>query len=180
MAVNADTPDGKLNEPESNDSTANPRLATTVGCATVLALTVLVGWLGYTVYQSHQTRQQDNVFVHVGRQGALNLTTIDFAQAEADVQRILDGATGSFHDDFQSRSQAFVEVVKQAKSKSEGTIVEAALESEQGDQGQVLVAVDVKTSMAGNPEPTPRAWRMRVTVLKSGDEAKVSNVEFVP
>jgi len=43
-----------------------------------------------------------------------------------------------------------------------------------------LVAVTVKTSNAGAPEQAPRAWRMRISVQKVGDEAKVSNVEFVP
>jgi Mce-associated membrane protein len=39
----------------------------------------------------------------------------------------------------------------------------------------------VKTSNAGAPEQGPRAWRMRITVEKTGDnEAKVANVEFVP
>ena len=57
----------------------------------------------------------------------------------------------------------------------------AGLESDDNDGGQVLVAVTVKTSNAGAPEQAPRAWRMRIMVKKTGnDEAKVSNVEFVP
>ena len=116
----------------------------------------------------------------MARQGALNLTTIDWQKAERDVQRILDGATGQFHDDFAMRSQPFVDVVKQAKSTSVGTITEAGLESEAAGTAQVLVAVAVKTSNAGAPEQDPRAWRMRISVEKVGDQAKVSNVEFVP
>ena len=122
------------------------------------------------------------MFLQVGRQGALNLTTIDHQQADADVQRILDSATGTFDDDFQRRAQPFIDVVRQAQSKSVGTISEAGLESESesGDEAQVLVAVTVKTSNAGAPEQEPRAWRMRISVQKVGDEAKVANVEFVP
>jgi Mce-associated membrane protein len=120
------------------------------------------------------------LFLQVGRQGALNLTTIDWQHAEGDVQRILDSATGTFYDDFQKRSQPFVEVVKQAQSKSVGSIAEAGVESISGDSAQVLVAVTVKTSNAGAPDQAPRAWRMRISVQKVGDEAKVSNVEFVP
>jgi Mce-associated membrane protein len=118
----------------------------------------------------------------VGRQGALNLTTIDFQHADSDVQRILDSATGTFYDDFQKRAQPFVEVVKQAQSKSVGTIAEAGLEPQSitANGAQVLVAVTVKTSNAGAPEQAPRAWRMRITVQKVGDDAKVANVEFVP
>jgi Mce-associated membrane protein len=156
------------------------RLATIAGLVAVVALATLTGWLGYRTYQSHQAAEQRNLFLQVGRQGALNLTTIDWHEADANVQRILESATGTFYDDFQKRAQPFVEVVKQAQSKSVGTISEAGLESESDDGAQVLVAVTVKTSNAGAPEQQPRAWRMRISVQKVGDEAKVSNVEFVP
>ena len=156
------------------------RLATIVGLALVVVLAGLTGWLGFRTYQSHQADEQRKLFLQVGRQGALNLTTIDWQQADQDVQRILDSATGTFYDDFQKRAQPFVEVVKQAQSKSVGTIAEAGLESESDNGAQVLVAVTVKTSNAGAPEQAPRAWRMRISVQKVGDEAKVSNVEFVP
>jgi Mce-associated membrane protein len=116
----------------------------------------------------------------VGRQGALNLTTISYTEADADVARILDSATGTFHDDFQKRSQPFIEVVKQAQSKTEGTVTAAGLESVKGDSAQVLVAVSVKTTNAGAPEPQPHAWRMRIDVQKVDDGVKVSNVGFVP
>jgi Mce-associated membrane protein len=156
------------------------KLAMIAGLVLVVALGGLTGWLGYRAYQSHQADEQRKLFLSVGRQGALNLTTIDFQHADADVQRILDSATGTFYDEFQKRAQPFVEVVKQAQSKSEGTIAEAGLESESDNGAQVLVAVTVKTSNAGAPDQAPRAWRMRISVQKVGDDAKVSNVDFVP
>jgi len=156
------------------------RLATIAGLVLVVVLAGLTGWLGFRSYQSHQADEERKLFLQVGRQGALNLTTIDWQQADKDVQRILDSATGTFYDDFQKRAQPFVEVVKQAQSKSVGTISEAGLESESDNGAQVLVAVQVKTSNAGAPEQAPRAWRMRISVQKVGDEAKVANVEFVP
>jgi Mce-associated membrane protein len=180
--------DGVDYDEEAPDEEAAPakprmshlRLATIVGLGLVVALAALTGWLGFRTYQSHQAEEQRNLFLQVGRQGALNLTTIDWQQADANVQRILDSATGTFYDDFQKRAQPFVEVVKQAQSKSVGTIAEAGLESESDDGAEVLVAVTVKTSNAGAPDQAPRAWRMRISMQKVGDEAKVSNVEFVP
>ncbi len=165
---------------DSADLSRNVRLAIRAGLAIVVVLAGLAGWLGYRMYQSHQAEQRRNLFVEVARQGALNLTTIDYTRVDADVQRIIDSATGAFYDDFQKRSQPFIEVVKQAQSKSDGSIVDAGLQSESGDQAQVLVAVNVNTSTAGVAEPQPRGWRMRISVQKIGDGAKVSNVEFVP
>ena len=156
------------------------RLATILGLVAVVALAGLCGWLGYRTYESRKAADQRNLFLEVGRQAALNLTTIDFEHADEDVQRVLDSSTGTFYDDFQARAQPFKEVVKQAKSKSVGTISEAGVETINGDGADVLVAVTVKTSNAGAAEQEPRAWRMRITVQKVGDdEAKVSNVRFV-
>ena len=145
----------------------------------VVASTAVAGWLGFREYQARQGQQQSELLVQVGRQGALNLTTIDWQHADKDVRRILDSATGAFHDDFAKRSKPFVEVVKKAQSKSVGTVTEAGLESQAGDEAQVLVAVSVITSNAGEPEAEPRHWRMRISVKKIGDEAKVSNVAFI-
>lgn len=119
-----------------------------LGLTTVVAQGGLAGWLGSRAYQSHQSQQQRQLYLQVGRQGALNLTTVTYTEAEADVQRILDSATGTFHDDFQKRSQPFIDVVKQAQSKTEGTVTEASLETVNGDSAEVLVAVSVKTTNA--------------------------------
>lgn len=152
-----------------------------VGVAIIVALLGLGGWLGFRVHQDDQVQAQRNLYVQVARQTAINLTTIDYTEVDADIKRVLDSATGAFHDEFQNRSQPFVEVVKKVQSKSEGTISEAGLLSYTKDQAQVLVAVAVKTSMAAAPpDQEPRRWRMRLTVDKTGDSAKVSNVEFVP
>jgi Mce-associated membrane protein len=151
-----------------------------VASAVVVAtLAGLAGWLGYRAYEKHEAQAQRDLFVQIARQGAVNLTTINYTEVDADVQRILDLSTGAFRDDFQQRSKPFTEVVKLAQSKSEGTVTEAGLESQHGDSAQVLVAVAVKSRTSGGEE-APREWRMRIEVQSVGDDAKVSNVVFVP
>jgi Mce-associated membrane protein len=149
------------------------------GAVALATLTGLACWLGYRAYEKHEAQARRDLFVQTARQGAVNLTTINYTEADADVQRILDLATGAFRDDFEQRSKPFIEIVKAAQSKSEGTITDAGLESQGGDSAQVLVAVAVKSRTAGGEEP-PREWRMRIEVRSFGDGAKVSNVVFVP
>jgi Mce-associated membrane protein len=174
----SDAEDATASEPKPPES--HVRLALIAGLVAVLALSALVGWLGYRAYHAHALQAQRDVFLQVGRQGALNLTTIDFEHVDDDVKRVLDSATGPFYDQFEQRAQPFAEVVKQVKSKSVGNVTEAGLESASATEGKVLVAVTVNTAIAGQPEQAPRAWRMRISVQKVGDgNAKVSNVEFV-
>jgi Mce-associated membrane protein len=174
-----DDDESALEDEAATPAMSHVRLALIAGLVLVLALGGLTGWLGFRAYQSHQIDAQRKVFLEVGRQGAMNLTTIDFQHVDDDVKRILDSATGTFYDDFQQRAQPFTEVVKQVKSKSVGTVTEAGLESESADEAEVLVAVAVHTTIEGQPEQQPRAWRMRILVQKVGDDTKVSNVEFV-
>jgi Mce-associated membrane protein len=159
---------------------SEPLRATLLLVTVIISLGALGGWFGFRAHQAHQAQLQRAQFVQAARQGAVNLTTIDWQRADADVQRILDGATGAFYDDFAKRSQPFIELVKKAKSSTVGTVTEAGLESQTSSTAQVLVAVTVTTSDAGAPQPDPHAWRMRIFVQKVGDQAKVSNVEFVP
>jgi Mce-associated membrane protein len=156
------------------------RLAVAVEVAAIAALGALGGWLGVNDHRLDQSSQQRDQFLRVGRQGALNLTTISYADVDRAVQRILDSATGAFHDDFQRRSKPFVDVVKQTQSTTEGTITEAGVESTQNDQAKVLVAVSVTTTSPTQPEQPPHMWRMRITLEKVGSGAKMSDVAFVP
>ena len=156
------------------------RLAVTVGVLIVTILAALTGWLGIRTYQSRKDADTRALLLQTARQAALNLTTIDYTKAEADIQRIVDSSTGAFKDDFQQRSQPFLQVVKQSRSKTVGTITEAGLEAVEGDQARALVAVSVKTTSSDPVDEAPRAWRMRIVVQKQGSTAKVSNVEFVP
>jgi Mce-associated membrane protein len=178
-AIDADVDDDPKGVAAQRRAMSPVRLATVVGVVAVVASTSVAGWLGYREHQARQAQQQNELLIRVGRQGALNLTTIDYQHADADIQRILDSATGAFYDDFAKRSKPFVEVVKKAQSKSVGTVTEAGLESQSGDEAQVMVAVSVVTTNVGEPEAEPRHWRMRLSVKKVGDGAKVTNVAFV-
>ena len=178
-AVDADVDDDPKGVVAQARTMSPVRLAILFGVVAVVASTAAAGWLGFREYQARQAQRQSELLIQVGRQVALNLTTIDWQHADTDVRRILDSATGAFYDDFSKRSKPFVEVVKKAQSKSVGTITEAGLESQSGDEAQVLVAVSVSTTNLGAAEEEPRHWRMRISVKKVGDEAKVSNVAFV-
>ena len=165
-------------EPHGRDSQA-VRLALVVGLVMVAAVGALAGWLGMQSVASDEQAAQRELFLSVGRQGALDLSTIDADDAEVAIQRILDSSTGAFHDDFKTNSGPFLDVVKKTQSSTQGTITEAGVESLSDDQAQVLVTVSIKTVTPGVPDQPARLWRMRIGVQKADDGAKVSDVAFV-
>lgn len=150
------------------------------GIVLVVTTGALVGWYGWRIHEDRQAQVRDDAYLQTARQAALNLTTISYAEVDRDIKRILDSTTGGFRDDFQRRSAPFLDVVKQARSTSQGAVTEAGLESVDGNHAQVLLAVSVKTSLAAGEPGPPRNWRMRISVEQTGDGTKVSNVQFVP
>jgi Mce-associated membrane protein len=169
--------DSDAAEAASRRSLRVPALA---GTLIVVALAGLVAYLGVRDYHSRQQHDERHLLLQVARQAAVNLTTVDWQHADADIARILGSATGKFYDDFEKRSKPFIDVVERVRSKSVGTVTEAGIESFSGNEAHVLLSVSVATTNPGAPEESPRHWRMRMSVQKAGDGAKVSDVEFVP
>lgn len=175
-----DTSDADDLEAQANESPSRHRhLALIFGIVLVIALSAMTGWLGYRTNQAVQDEHRRTQFLEAGRRGAIELTTINYTEADSDAAGILSMATGPFYEDFQQRSQAFIDMVKKTQSRTDGTVTQAGLESIDGDHADVLVMVSVKTSLAGS-ETQPRLWRMRISVERVGNEMKVSDVAFVP
>ncbi len=155
------------------------RIALVAGLIAGVVLAGLMGWLGFRTYEAQNREIQRDRFVHAAADVAVNLSTVDYQHAEADAQRIQDSATGTFADSFAHRKQSYIDAAKQTRTRSLGAVTDAGLESQSGDQGRVLVAVTVKPADPAQVDLEPRFLRMRITVQKVGDGAKVSDVAFV-
>jgi Mce-associated membrane protein len=155
------------------------RLALIFGLVAGMVLAGLVGWLGFRAYEAHNIEARRTLFVQTARQEAVNLSTINYQDADADAQRILDLATGKFYDSFSRRTQSYIDSAKRMQSKTVGTVTDAGLESQSGDVGRVLVAVTVSSSDSTQAQREPQYGRMRITVRKVGGLAKVADVVAV-
>ncbi len=163
---------------ETDAQASRARLVLAFGLLTLTALAGLIGYLGFHTYGAAQNQHQHAAFLEAGRENAARLTTISPDQVEAEVEQILALSTGLFYEDFQQRSPSLIEMVQQAQAKTEGTVVEAGLEAIRDNEADVLVAVSVKTTLAGAEAPT-RVWRMRIGIERVDETEKVSHVEYV-
>jgi len=166
--------------------TTEPRLRVSVSvlltAATVFAICALLGASGWMVWRHDNVvkeRQQSAAFAAAARQGVINLTSLDFKKSKEDVQRIVDSATGEFRDQFQKTAEDFASVVKDTKAVAEGTIAASAVESTTKDSAVVLVLANERVTNSAGAKDEPRTFRFRVSVVRDGDQLKLSKVEFV-
>lgn len=97
------------------------------------------------------------------------------------VQRILDGATGTFHDEFAQSAQSYTEFVERTGTVARATVTGTGVAARSGDAVTVLVAATViyRPSSAGQPPP-PRDFRLRVLVTPEDGRLKVAAVQYLP
>ena len=156
-------------------------LGAALGAVSIAVVGTLFGWMWLSAHHAAGDEQLRSTFLQAARVAAVNLATIDHSAVDADIQRILDTATGPFRDQFQSQRMQFADVVRSSQTTSAGTVSESGIESIDGDHARVLVSLEVKTAATGETDNAPRRWRMRMTLqMVDHETAKVSNVEFVP
>jgi Mce-associated membrane protein len=150
--------------------------------AAIVAICALLGTSGWMLWRHHeivQERQRSAAFIATARQGVINLTSLDFHKSKEDVQRILDSGTGEFRDQFQKTAEDFASVVKDTKAVAEGSVSAAAVESMTKDSAVVLVLANEHVTNSAGAKDQPRTFRFRVSVVREGDQLKLSKVEFV-
>ncbi|ORA29795.1 hypothetical protein [Mycobacterium aquaticum] len=160
-------------------------LVAAIAIPAVLAL-VLLGATGFAVSQfvrsapaASTAQPQWQPYVDAARDFAVTVSSVSAASIDADIQRVLDGSTGAFHDDFQKQADAFKQVVVTNGSTSHGTVSASGLESFTPGQAVVLVSVSTDTSTTASGTQN-RAQRLVLTVVETAGSYKVSKVEFVP
>jgi Mce-associated membrane protein len=158
------------------------RLSTALTATGIVAICALLGASGWMLWQHHTVlaeQQRSADFIAAAKQEVINLTSLDFNNAKEGVQRILDNSTGEFRDDFQRRADDFVSVVKDSKAVTHGSVVAAAVESMGKDSAVVLALANERITNLAGAKDDPRAFRFRVSVVREGNQLKISKVEFV-
>ena len=157
------------------------RLAAVGAAATVLG--ALVGTGGFLAWHHHtQARVTASKadFVAAAERGVVNLLSMDFNRGDEDLQRLIESTTGEFRADFEKAKNDFLTVLRSAKVTTRATVRAGAVEELYRDSAVVLVGASSEVSNTAAADQQPRAWRLRVTVNRDGDEIKMSKVEFVP
>lgn len=152
-----------------------------ISAATIL-LCALLGLSGVMAWKDHaaeQTRQREAEAAAVARQGVVNIMSLDFTNAEGDIQRVLDSATGKFREDFEAEAEFLAQALEESKVVTEVTVNGVAVESVSDDAAVVLVSANSQASNAQDNRQDPQQFRVAVTLARDSGALKVSQVDFL-
>jgi Mce-associated membrane protein len=152
----------------------------TVGLSVLLvALLVAAGVLLTRVrgYQEEEARRQ--AVLAAARQTAVHFTTLDYRRGEADLRRVLDGATGDFKKEFSSGLGQLRRLITQNRAVSTGRVLEAGLVAGDAEEARVLVVADSTVRNQATPRGQRRHYRMQLDLRREGGRWLTSNLEFV-
>ncbi|OCB59569.1 hypothetical protein A5722_04060 [Mycobacterium vulneris] len=180
----SDTDDSADTDPAPREKRRwRPRLATLLTGVAILVSGALMAAGGYVIWyhqQADRERQRRAEFAAAASQAAVTLMSIDSATAQDNVRQILDNSTGQFKADIESSSEDLVKAAQDSKATTKATVGASAVQSMDGDTAVVLVSTATTVSNAAGANQQPRNWRLSVTMVKDGEQIKMSKVEFVP
>ncbi len=145
----------------------------------VLALVVAAVVLGLRVRGAEAREDDRDAALTAARQSALNLTSIDRADLEGDLARVLEGATGAFAEEFEARSENLRQVLVENEVVSEGEVIAAGLVRGDPTTATAIVVVDATVRNTAMPEGRLNTYRMRIELEKQGDRWLTSMLDFV-
>ena len=134
------------------------------------------------VHHRQQAHEQQLIaeYQAAARQSVVTLMSLDFNNAQADVQRIIDNSTGQFKEDFEAQAEAFAQVARDSKVITEVNVNVAAVKSMTDTNATALVSATSRVTNSAGANQEPRSWRLLVDLAREGDQIKMSKVEFVP
>ena len=147
----------------------------------VLASAGLWVWQHREHQQAVESRAEDKAALTAATRETLAWAAVDWRKADDYVKTVEAGATGDFLDQFQKSEAALRQLLSSNKSVQVPSIPKdgAALLERDGDQAQVLVALDATVTNKSTKTPQPRQYRLQISLVKKGDAWLTSGLEFI-
>lgn len=148
--------------------------------AALVATTVAVGATrGREWWDARQVAQANAEALATGRQLAVNFATMDYRHVDRDAARVRDGATGEFRTSYAASFDQLKKVIVENRTVSRVERAEAGLVSGDRDSAVVIVGVVAPTTNKALPKGERKTYRIKLTLARSGDAWKVSDLGFV-
>lgn len=146
-----------------------------IGVAVVGA--VLAAALGVAAWARSAHAYTDDDYRHTASELTSLLLSADPSDPDR-ARRILDRATGAFHDEFAQSASSYTDYVRRTGTVGEATVEGSGVSGRSGDDATVLVVAAV-TYRGQTPTPV-REFRLRMLVVPDDGALRVSAVQYLP
>lgn len=140
---------------------------------------VAVGLLvGKKVSLSKQADER-GCFLAAAEDSMNRVLNVNVDNLDEQVQAILDGATGSFQSQFDSGSEQYKTLVREAQAESTGHVVASAVQDNDDKKATVLVLGTREVTNVNAQGPLPEDYRGLVIVEKVDGVCKTAKMDWV-
>jgi Mce-associated membrane protein len=124
---------------------------------------------------------EDRAALNAATLQTLNWASVDYRDVDTFVEKVTEGATGPFLQQFQESETALRRLIGANESVQVPTIPRggAGLLERRGDEARVLIVMDAQVTNTSSPKPQPRQYRLQVTVTKVDGQWLTSELEFI-
>lgn len=155
-----------------------PRPVTAVLLLLLVVAVVCAAVFGWKLQARNDEQAAGQAAMAAAKDYAVALTSIDYQHLDADVSTVLNGATGSFKDEYSQSAAQLKPLLQQAKSVSKGHVVAASVQSASDDHAVVMLFVDAQITNVTNPQPRVDRNRILMTMDRVGGHWLASKVDL--
>lgn len=154
-----------------------PGLAATT--VLVLALLALAGWRGLAWQDARDRLSDEKAAAAAASAEVEGLIDISGATSDADMARLLDGATADFRSELDAQADRLQKALAANRVEASGEAVSAGVVELDGDKATVIVAATGTVRNKSTRAAEPRNYRLKVELVRSDGDWLVSGLEFV-
>lgn len=172
--------DDESNRPPAEDAARRGGRARrlVVGLLAAALLTV-GGALGYTLYQQSELHRLESQAVATTRDYLVAMASFDYRNLEANKTKITASSTPDFAKKYDEMVGALRDIVVTGKGVATATADHVAVQQLDEHSATVIGYVDQQVTNVTVPKGNQQRYRMVVTLVRSGDDWAVDNVETV-
>ena len=146
----------------------------------LVAALVVVGFLVADARASARAEADRATVEEVAQSVTGDLTSINGADSQQNLNRLLGQATEPLRSQLTGLSQVFSTILRQGQVNSQGQVVAAGVESIGGGNANVIVGVNTLVKNSQAPTGLPRNYRMMVTLRYESGLWRASGVDVLP
>ena len=156
-----------------------PRWLAAALAVLVLALLVTGGVLLPRWQEARAEDERRREVLRAATAEVVAFTTLDYRDIQPSVDRVLEGATGDFKEQFEASRTQLEQLSVDNESVSEGRVLKAGVVSMDEDSATVVVVADSQVTNKSTDEPQPRHYRLQLDLVLEGDRWLTSDLQFV-